>query len=48
MGNVIDRVVGGTTGQGLSEHIRAGYSFIANNYHTGDELFLFGFSRGGR
>lgn len=31
---------------GLEEHIREAYSFICNNYDTGDEIFLIGFSRG--
>ena len=31
---------------GLSEHIREAYSFIADNYASGDEIFLVGFSRG--
>ena len=47
MGTLLNRVVGGATAEGLSDNIRAGYSFIANNYHTGDEIFIFGFSRGG-
>lgn len=47
MGTLVNRVVGGATAQGLSENIRTGYSFIANNYEAGDEIFLFGFSRGG-
>lgn len=47
-GTIVNRVVGGATAQGLSENIRGGYSFIANNYEVGDEIFLFGFSRGGR
>lgn len=42
-----NRVIGGATGEGLSENIRSGYSYIANNYERGDEIFLFGFSRGG-
>lgn len=33
-------------GHGISENIQQAYRFIANNYHHGDELFLFGFSRG--
>lgn len=41
-----DRIVGGGTGLGLSEHIREGYDFIVNNYVPGDEIFLLGFSRG--
>lgn len=31
---------------GLSENIREAYSFIANNYAEGDQIFLIGFSRG--
>ena len=41
-----DRLVGGGTGAGLSENIREAYSFLANNYQDGDEIFLLGFSRG--
>ena len=41
-----DKYVGGASGRGLSENIRQAYRFIANNYVEGDELFLFGFSRG--
>ncbi len=48
MGTLGNRVVGGATGDGLSENIRSGYSYIANNYEVGDEIFLFGFSRGGK
>ena len=46
-GTLLSRVIGGVTAEGLSENIRSGYSFIANNYNIGDEIFLFGFSRGG-
>ena len=42
----LDRYVGGGFGRGISENIQQAYRFIANNYHEGDELFLFGFSRG--
>ena len=45
-GGFLNRIVGGVTGAGLSEDIRGGYSFLGNNYHQGDEIFLFGFSRG--
>lgn len=45
-GSFLNRVIGGATAQGLSENIRNAYSFIANNYSEGDEIFLFGFSRG--
>ena len=41
-----DKYIGGGLGSGLSENICQAYRFIANNYCKGDELFLFGFSRG--
>jgi Uncharacterized alpha/beta hydrolase domain (DUF2235) len=39
-------IVEGATGLGVDENIRTGYMFIAQNYLPGDEIFLFGFSRG--
>ncbi len=42
----LDKYVGGGLGSGLSANIQLAYRFIANNYREGDELFLFGFSRG--
>lgn len=45
-GGILNRVIGGATAEGLAENIRAGYSFLANNYTSGDEIYLFGFSRG--
>jgi hypothetical protein len=45
-GNFFDRLIGGSVGVGLSENVRSGYAFILNNYRDGDEIFLFGFSRG--
>lgn len=41
-----DRLRGGACGWGLSEKIREGYRFLVENYEPGDELYLFGFSRG--
>ena len=43
---LVDKYVGGGFGHGISKNIQQAYRFIANNYHEGDELFLFGFSRG--
>lgn len=40
------RVWGGVTGAGLEQNIYDGYQFIIDHYSPGDELFLFGFSRG--
>lgn len=45
-GNVSKRVWDGATGSGISEKIQQAYRFIIHNYRKGDELFLFGFSRG--
>ncbi|CAL8578368.1 hypothetical protein XPA_004157 [Xanthoria parietina] len=45
-GGFISKAVGGATGEGLSGNIRETYSFLAQNYSNGDEIFLLGFSRG--
>lgn len=42
----IERMVEGATGFGVDDNIRSAYMFIAQNYLPGDEIFLFGFSRG--
>ena len=42
----LDRVLDGAFGQGLLQKIQDGYTKIAHVYEAGDELFLFGFSRG--
>jgi uncharacterized protein (DUF2235 family) len=36
----------GAFGSGLDDNLSEVYNFIANNYERGDEIFLFGFSRG--
>ena len=38
--------LGGAFGDGLSENICAGYKWLAESYSEGDQIFLFGFSRG--
>lgn len=45
-GNWFDRLVGGGLGVGLSQNVQDGYLFIVANYQPGDEIYLFGFSRG--
>jgi uncharacterized protein (DUF2235 family) len=45
-GNLVDRYSGGAFGQGLEDNILDGYRFLVANYEQGDEIFLFGFSRG--
>jgi uncharacterized protein (DUF2235 family) len=41
-----DELTGGAFGVGLQENVRAGYRWLMENYNEGDEVFLFGFSRG--
>jgi hypothetical protein len=45
-GGFLDNVRGGAFGMGLSRNIRRAYIFLARNYEPGDEIFIFGFSRG--
>jgi uncharacterized protein (DUF2235 family) len=42
----IDRITDGFTGRGLEQNVRDGYRFLAHNWEPGDEIYLFGFSRG--
>lgn len=42
----INRVLQGAFGEGLFQKIMDGYTKIAHVYEIGDEIFLFGFSRG--
>jgi uncharacterized protein (DUF2235 family) len=37
---------GSVFGQGLDENIRLAYEWLIENYRDGDEIFIFGFSRG--
>jgi hypothetical protein len=46
VGYGVDRVLGGAFGLGLFTNVLAGYRFLASNYEAGDEIFIFGFSRG--
>jgi len=45
-GNWCTRMVGAATGDGIDANILSGYKFISWNYEPGDEIYLFGFSRG--
>lgn len=42
----VGTVIQGALGKGVEENVADGYTFIINNYIPGDELFIFGFSRG--
>ena len=42
----VDRLLGGAFGLGLFNHVITAYRFLALNYQPGDQIFVFGFSRG--
>lgn len=41
-----NRVRGGAVGSGLSLNVRQAYQWLVENYDTGDDVYVFGFSRG--
>ena len=41
-----DKAVAGGTGAGLDRNIQSAYRWLCDNYTPGDDIFLFGFSRG--
>lgn len=45
-GNFLDKIIGGAFGDGLIANIFDAYRFLVGNYELGDEIYLFGFSRG--
>ena len=45
-GGIMDHITGGAFGKGISRNIQDLYRFLCLNYASGDELWLFGFSRG--
>ncbi|GAB1545330.1 DUF2235 domain-containing protein [Scytonema sp. NUACC21] len=44
--NIVEQMLGGATGSGIDKNIQDGYRFLCLNYVPGDEIYLFGFSRG--
>ena len=42
----VNGFLGGVFGQGLDENIRLAYEWLIENYSDGDEIYIFGFSRG--
>jgi uncharacterized protein (DUF2235 family) len=42
----VNGFLGGVFGQGLDDNIRLAYDWLVENYNDGDEVFIFGFSRG--
>lgn len=45
-GQLLDAIAGGAVGAGISNHIRSAYHWLATHYVPGDEIYIFGFSRG--
>ncbi|MDN3547365.1 DUF2235 domain-containing protein [Mucilaginibacter aquaedulcis] len=45
-GGKLRRVIDGATGWGLDDHILNAYKFLVWNFIKGDEIYIFGFSRG--
>lgn len=46
LGSYHDSAVAGTTGRGIAKNIMDNYRYLVQNYAPGDEIYLFGFSRG--
>ncbi len=44
--DLVDRIRGGAFGVGVTANVRRGYRFLSRHYRPGDEIFVFGFSRG--
>jgi uncharacterized protein (DUF2235 family) len=42
----MDRFYGGVAGTGYEERVKSAYRFLVGNYRPGDQIFIFGFSRG--
>lgn len=46
LGQDFTAILGLATGYGLDDKVLASYSFLVHNYRDGDQIYLFGFSRG--
>ena len=40
------KLLGGTLGKGLDRKVEVAYRFLVTNYNPGDDIYIFGFSRG--
>ncbi len=45
-GSLLKRIAGGAFGLGIDQNIMGAYRWLAANYADGDEIYVFGFSRG--
>ena len=46
LGSYHNKLIAGGLGAGLEKNVMDGYRFLVHNYEPGDEIYLFGFSRG--
>jgi hypothetical protein len=44
--HVGEKLRGGLYGFGIDDHVKKAYEWLVENYNAGDEIFIFGFSRG--
>ena len=44
--NLLDKYAGGALGKGIDLNVQQAYRFLVLNYAPGDEIYLYGFSRG--
>jgi uncharacterized protein (DUF2235 family) len=45
-GSLVQRLLGGALGLGLKQIVKEAYQYVVQHYEEGDELYLWGFSRG--
>lgn len=45
-GDPLDSTLGGMFGVGLAGNVQSAYAFLVDNFLDGDQIFMFGFSRG--
>ncbi|MEO1258925.1 MAG: DUF2235 domain-containing protein [Bacteroidota bacterium] len=43
---ILDSITGGGFGVGLDKNVRQAYNWLVDHYEKGDEIYIFGFSRG--
>jgi uncharacterized protein (DUF2235 family) len=46
LGKELTRVAGLVAGHGIHDNIEEAYTWLSRNYHKGDRIYVFGFSRG--
>ena len=44
--DIVEKIAGGAVGADIDRHIRNAYRWLSSHYEKGDQIYLFGFSRG--